>query len=251
MKSHHALIVLFALLFSSCWATYRSYHATSQRVNEELDRALTLTMQQQESNVITQDTLRTFNSLLQIPELRGKASLLVDVQAGQFKASAHCSEATIFSLSDQKHPTLLWIVTGLWALMICYRRIRSREDTEALVPLPLSNVFTPGNALVQNAYTYGGLTYSETEHRFYSATGHEVPLTPMQQQLMELFFTSPSHTLTKTEICDALWPRKPDASDTLYTLIRRLRPIIEQHSDLCITSDRSRAYRLMHKEIEH
>ena len=100
MKSHHALIVLFTLLFSSCWATYRSYHTTSQRVNEELDRALTLTMQQQESNVITQDTLRTFNSLLQIPELRGKASLLVDVQAGQFKASAHCSEATIFGLSD-------------------------------------------------------------------------------------------------------------------------------------------------------
>ena len=251
MKSHHALIVLFALLFSSCWSTYRSYYATSQRVNEELDRALTLTMQQQESDVITQDTLRTFNSLLQIPELRGKASLLVDVQAGQFKASAHCSEATIFSLSDQKHPTLLWILTGLWALMICYRRIRSREDREALVPIPLVDGFTPGNTLVQNAYTYGGLTYSETEHRFYAASGHEVPLTPMQQQLMEMFFASPSHTLTKTEICDALWPRKPDASDTLYTLIRRLRPIIEQHSDLCITSDRSRAYRLMHKEIEH
>ena len=251
MKSHHALIVLFVLLFSSCWATYRSYHTTSQRVNEELDRALTLTMLQQESNVITQDTLRTFNSLLQIPELRGKASLLVDVQAGQFRASAHCSEATIFGLSDQKPATLLWIVTGLWALMLCYHRKHSRADSEALIPLPLGNGFTTDNALLQNAHTYGGLTYSETEHRFYSATGHEVPLTPMQQQLMELFFASPSHTLTKTEICDALWPRKPDASDTLYTLIRRLRPIIEQHSDLCITSDRSRAYRLMHKEIEH
>ena len=249
MKSHHALIVLFALLFSSCWATYRSYHATSQRVNEELDRALTLTMQQQESYVITQDTLRTFNSLLQIPELRGKASLLVDVQAGQFKASAHCSEATIFGLSDQKPATMLWIMTGLWALMVCYHRKRSREDTEALIPLPLGNGFTPNNNLARN--TYGGLTYSENEHRFYAATGHEVPLTPMQQQLMEMFFASPSHTLTKTEICDALWPRKPDASDTLYTLIRRLRPIIEQHSDLCITSDRSRAYRLIHKDIEH
>ncbi len=249
MKSHHALIVLFTLLLSSCWATYRSYHATSQRVNEELDRALMLTMQQQESNVITQDTLRTFNSLLQIPELRGKASLLVDVQAGQFKASAHCSEATIFGLSDQKPATLLWIVTGLWTLLICYRRQRSRDGTEQLIPVALSSEYLPGNALAPN--TYGGLTYSETEHRFYSTTSHEVPLTPMQQQLMELFFASPSHTLTKTEICDALWPRKPDASDTLYTLIRRIRPIIEQHSDLCISSDRSRAYRLELKEIAH
>lgn len=251
MKSHHALIVLFALLLSSCWATYRSYHATSQRVNVELNRALTLTMQRQESNVITQDTLRTFNNLLQIPELRGKASLLVNVQGEQFKASAHCSQATIFGLSDQKPASLLWLMTSLWALMICYRRSRSQDDTTTLVPHPLSDRFAPCNALAENLNTYGGLTYSATEHRFYAATGREVPLTPMQQQLMELFFASPSHTLTKTEIYDTLWPRKPDASDTLYTLIRRLRPIVEQNSDLCITSDRSRAYRLMHKEIEH
>ena len=51
-------------------------------------------------------------------------------------------------------------------------------------------------------------------------------------------------SLTKTEICKALWPKKPDASETLYTLIRRLKPVIEQHSNLKIESDRSKAYRL-------
>jgi DNA-binding SARP family transcriptional activator len=55
---------------------------------------------------------------------------------------------------------------------------------------------------------------------------------------------SPSHLLTKKEICDALWPKKEDASETLYTLIRRLKPIVEQHSNLRITSDRGRAYEL-------
>ncbi len=69
-------------------------------------------------------------------------------------------------------------------------------------------------------------------------------LTPMQQQLMEMFFRSPSHLLTKSEICEALWPKKDDASETLYTLIRRLKPVIEQHSDLKIEADRGRAYEL-------
>jgi DNA-binding response OmpR family regulator len=91
---------------------------------------------------------------------------------------------------------------------------------------------------------FGGLTYSAVDSCFYAANGNKVPLTPMQHQLMEMFFHSPSHSLTKTEICDALWPKKPDASETLYTLIRRLKPVVEQHSNLKIESDRSKAYRL-------
>ena len=62
--------------------------------------------------------------------------------------------------------------------------------------------------------------------------------------LMEMFFLSPTHSLTKSEICAALWPKKPDASETLYTLIKRLKPVIEQHSDLKIESDRGKAYEL-------
>ena len=66
----------------------------------------------------------------------------------------------------------------------------------------------------------------------------------MQQQLMEMLWQSPSHKLSKTEICDALWPKKEDASETLYTLVRRLKPIIEEHSNLKIEVDRGRAYGL-------
>ena len=89
---------------------------------------------------------------------------------------------------------------------------------------------------------FGGLALQEG--RFVDAKGCVVKLTPMQQQLMELFFHSPNHTLSKAEICDALWPKKEDASETLYTLIRRLKPIIEQHSDLKIEVDRGKSYGL-------
>ena len=232
-----AVIVLFALIIASSLTSIGKYHSTRRLVNEDMDRALTFALEMQQSNVISQDTIRAFNSHLQIAELRGKATLAVDTRGQEFKAYAHCSKATIFSLSDQRPAAILWALTGFWIMLTWYRRRQSAAGE------PLAVAMTDRNAL-------GGLTYSEADGRFYAADGRQVQLTPMQHQLMEMFFRSPSHSLTKTEICDALWPKKPDASETLYTLIRRLKPVIEQHSDLKIESDRRKAYRLRTKQIE-
>ena len=179
MKQQYAVIVLFALIITSSLTSLDSYRTTNQMVCKDMDRALALALEEQQSDVISQDTIRTFNRHLQIAELRGKATIAVDTRSKQFKAYTHCSEAPIFSLSDQRPAALLWLLTGFWAM----------------------------------------------------------------------FFQSPSHSLSKAEICEALWPKKPDASDTLYTLIRRLKPVIEQHSDLKIESDRSKSYRLEIRQI--
>ena len=92
---------------------------------------------------------------------------------------------------------------------------------------------------------FGGLHFSEAEHRFYDEQGQAVKLTPMQQQLMEMFFHSPTHQLSKAEISEALCPKKEDANETLYTLIKRLKPVIEQHSNLRIEAERGKAYRII------
>ena len=231
MRQQYAVIVLFALIIASSLTSFSSYSSTSRMVNEDMDRALTLALEEQQSDVISQDTIRTFNSHLQIAELRGKATLAVDTRKQKFKAYAYCSEATIFSLSDQRPATALWVLTGFWAMLMWYRH------RQAVMGEPLAVAITNGNA-------FGGLTYSEKNGRFYAADGQQVQLTPMQHQLMEMFFQSPSHSLTKKEICNALWPKKPDASETLYTLIKRLKPVVEQHSCLKIESDRSKAYSL-------
>lgn len=230
-KQRFAFIVLFALIIASILTGFGSYNSMSRLVSEDMDRALALTLEEQQSNVISQDTIRTFNKHLQIAELRGKATLVVDTRGQKFKAYARCSEATIFSLSDQRPATILWVMTVFWAMFIWYRRRHSIDSVPIL-------------ALSSADNSYGGLTYSEVDGRFYAADGSPVQFTPMQSQLMEMFFHSPSYSLTKTEICDALWPKKPDANDTLYTLIRRLKHVIEQHSDLIIESDRSKAYHL-------
>lgn len=223
-RQQQAVVVLLALIIASSLTSFGCYSSTSRRVSEDMDRALTLTLHEQQSDVISQDTIRKFNNHLQIAGLRGKATIAVDGSPVNFKPYAHCSEATIFSLSDQRPATVLWVLTGVWAMLVWYRRQHY--------------------AILPGGITLGGLTYAEAEGRFYAADGQRVQLTPMQHQLLTMFFQSDAHLLTKAEICDALWPKKPDASDTLYTLIRRLKPIVEQHSSLKIESDRGRAYEL-------
>ena len=228
MRHKYLVIVLFVLIVASGATSIRSYRTTERLVERDMSQALSSALAKQQNDVITQDTIRSFNSHLQIAELRGKATIAVDTKGQKFKAYARCSEATIFSLSDQRLTAVLWTLTLFWAAFCFYRR---RQQVIQLAGM----------------LQYGGLRYAESEGMFYDARGQHIKLTPMQQQLMEMFFHSPSYSLTKTEICDALWPKKPDASETLYTLIRRLKPVIEQHSDLRIESDRGRAYELKTK----
>ena len=225
MKQKYAVIVFFVLIGASGLTSFSSYCATERLVEDDMSRALALALDEQESDVISTDTIKVFNSYLQLVELRGQAMLAVDTRQKDFRCEARCSMATIFSLSEQRPALALWMLAMLWAAL-CYHRHRQKTH------------------LLLGMHQYGGLSYSETEIRFFDVKGERMKLTPMQHQLMELFFHSPNHTLSKAEICDALWPKKEDASETLYTLIRRLKPIIEQHSNLKIEVDRGRAYEL-------
>lgn len=224
MKQKYALTILFALIIASGLTSIGCYQATERIVAEDMECALTKALAEQQSDAITPDTIRTFNSYLKMEQLRGHAVLAVATRQDGLRCEAKCSAATIFSMSDQRPASVLWTVAILWAFY-CFWRFRRK------VPL----------------MTFGGLAYAEREGRFYNKLGKQVRLTPMQQQLMEMFFRSPGHQLSKTEICDALWPKKTDASETLYALISRLKPIVEQHSELKIESDRGRAYMLKMK----
>ena len=221
MKQSYAVVVLVALVMTSCLVSFTSYRTTEKVVTEDMNQALTKALDEQQSDIISADTIQVFNSHLQIEALKGRAVLTVDTQKG-FCPRPQASMATIFSLSDQRPAMLLWSMALLWGFFCLYKHRRCMA-----------------------LGFYGGLALQEG--RFIDAKGCQVKLTPMQQQLMELLWQSPSHQLSKTEICDALWPKKEDANDTLYTLIRRLKPIIEQHSDLKIEVDRGKAYKLIIK----
>ncbi len=69
----YAALVLFALIIASSLTSFGCYSCMSRLVNEDMDRALAITMQEQQSDVICQDTIHIFNSHLKIADLRGKA----------------------------------------------------------------------------------------------------------------------------------------------------------------------------------
>ncbi len=187
-------------------------------VTEDMNQALAKALEEQQSEVISADTIRVFNNYLQTEDLKGKAVLALDTEKG-FQPRPQVSTATILALSDQRPSMVLWSMVVLWGMYCLYQH--RRRVTMGM---------------------FGGLALQEGS--FVDAKGCVVRLTPMQQQLMEMLWQSPSHKLSKTEICDALWPKKEDASETLYTLVRRLKPIIEEHSNLKIEVDRGRAYGL-------
>ena len=218
MKQRLPIVVLFALIVASSLFSLNSYRTTEVMVTEEMNQALAKALEEQQSEVISADTIRVFNNYLQTEALKGKAVLALDTEKG-FQPRPQVSTATILALSDQRPSMVLWSMVVLWGMYCLYQHRRRMAMG-----------------------MFGGLALQEGS--FVDAKGCVVRLTPMQQQLMEMLWQSPSHKLSKTEICDALWPKKEDASETLYTLVRRLKPIIEEHSNLKIEVDRGRAYGL-------
>lgn len=217
-----------------------------------------------------------FCRYLKNPRLKQAAFLTFDVMDGDYRGSsmdgqAICSDtlvvrngragetlalkgytrlsaAAVFSMSDQRLPGGLMAAALLWAIgSMLYLRKREKENP-MLQPAEGSVLSAEGGT--QSAQDFGGLTYSDADDRFYAADHTPIRFTPMQQQLMRLFWQAPSHSLTKEEICAVLWPKKDDANDTLYTLIRRLKPIVEEHTRLKIVADRGRNYSLEINEMK-
>lgn len=229
MKKLPISIFLLVMLMAVVSAI-TSYKATSTRISEDVNNALALTKYQMPCDVVSADTIRCYRNNITIVELRDTAYLAMRTvrrgnhQETELIAEANCDFATIFMLSDQRASAALVVIGMLWLIGSTLYVRRHRPE------------------LIVQGIAYGGLIFNND--RFCNATGERIHLTPMQHTLLEMFLKSDDHTLTKQEICDRLWPKKPDANDTLYTLIRRIKPIIEANSNLKIESDRGRSYSL-------
>ena len=207
-----------------------SYQSAERRIDEDVNKALELTLAKMPCDVVSADTIRCYRNYLTIAELKDTACLAMRVvrrgeeQETEMVAEANCDFMTVFMLSDQRASGALLFVGILWMMgSVWYMR---RFKPEILV----------------QGISYGGITYAN--EKFLTAKGEKIHLTPMQHTLLEMFMCSETHSLSKQEICDRLWPKKPDASDTLYTLIKRVKPIIEANSNLKIESDRGKSYSL-------
>ena len=232
-------ILIFILLCLSAMATScGSYRKAERNIENDLKQALAKTINEKGMETMRQDSIRAYRSIartegemmtiavgdetlrrhLRNPQLGEMAFITYTVRCERggwkvtFDTEAKCSAVMIWSLSDQRLSAWL-AVMALLSLALSFRGRRQ------LRPITMDS---------------------------FSATH----LTPMQRQLMEMFVASGSHRLSKHEICDALWPKKDDASETLYALISRLKRELDKTSSFDIISDRGRAYILKRRKSE-
>lgn len=268
-----SVAVFLTLMLTSLLAGRHNYCKARNEITADLNQALAQTLKERKDYIITQDTIRVYKQLrktsggqvliavsderfcryLKDKRLQQAAFITFDVVDSDFqnnslgdqaicsdtlivkdkhagetlalKGYARLSVASILGMSDQRIPAACMISAFLWAMLSWLYLRKKQEGSEAVTG-------------------FGGLVYSEVDQRFYTAAHTPIRFTPMQQQLMLLFWNASSHSLTKEDICAALWPKKEDANDTLYTLIRRLKPIVEEHTNLKIVADRGRNYSL-------
>ena len=232
-------ILIFILLCLTAMATScGSYRKAERNIENDLKQALAKTINEKGMETMRQDSIRAYRSIahtegemmtiavgdetlrrhLRNPQLGEMAFITYTVRCERggwkvtFDTEAKCSAVMIWSLSDQRLSAWL-AVMALLSLALSFRGRRQ------LRPITMDS---------------------------FSATH----LTPMQRQLMEMFVASGSHRLSKHEICDALWPKKDDASETLYALISRLKRELDKTSSFDIISDRGRAYILKRRKSE-
>ena len=232
-------ILIFILLCLSAMATScGSYRKAERNIENDLKQALAKTINEKGMETMRQDSIRAYRSIartegemmtiavgdetlrrhLRNPQLGEMAFITYTVRCERggwkvtFDTEAKCSAAMIWSLSDQRLSAWLSVM-ALLSLALSFRGRRQSQ------PITMDS---------------------------FSATH----LTPMQRQLMEMFVASGSHRLSKHEICDALWPKKDDASETLYALISRLKRELDKTSSFDIISDRGRAYILKRRKSE-
>ncbi|MGM9688544.1 MAG: winged helix-turn-helix domain-containing protein [Alloprevotella sp.] len=224
------LIAFLFIMASALCSCLCSYHRAMARIEADVNQALRQTLAKMPCEAVSTDTIRCYRSYLTIRELKDTAGIALRTVrrrgrlATEMVAQANCSLATVWLLSDQRASGsllfvgLLWMAGSLWYM-------HRRSPVQAA-----------------QGVCYGGMVYAND--RFTTSEGDPIVLTPMQHTLLEMFMNAEGHTLSKQEICNRLWPKKPDATATLYTLVKRIKPVIEANSRLRIESDRGRSYSL-------
>ena len=253
LKAYHSILIFAILVMSAAFSSVSNYRKAQYAIVQDMNKALALTLQENKYQWITPDTIQSYRSHLSIDLLKSTSNLcyvMEDRRRGKnnsplvnsanllsskemlrnehsIQSYANCSMADVFGMSNQRTPLTLTLMAMIWAIASLYYHRRKQ----------------PCN---HEADMFGTMCYSQDEDSFYNQeSGQAIKFTQMQHQLMQLFFNNMHHQLSKQEICDALWPKKPDASETLYTLIRRIKPVIEQNSNLMIESERGKSYRLI------
>ena len=249
MKPIVAIIVFFSLMSLSLFLGYANYVTAKEYIIEDVNQALAKTVLSSNPERITADTLRIFKSNLQISRIKetsylslctdepSRVSFCSDTVSFKtaherlyIRAYPNCSKATIFSLSEQTVPSALLTASMLWGM---FSLLYLRRKKNAIV----------STAPAKHTVQFGNLSFSASSCQFYNELKEEIYFTSMQRSFMQMLMESEDKKVSIDDVCATLWPGKENAKESLYTLVRRLRPIVESNTNLKIVADKGGYYR--------
>lgn len=143
------------------------------------------------------------DSIMLVPE---KAT---DGLAIQVQGFADCSMASVFAVSDQSVPGILFAlsVLSMGSMLFLQRKTRQLLLTPAVPTL------------------------------------EGIRLTPMQRQLTQMLLDAPGQKVDKATLCSVLWDNKSNAEESLYTLVRRTKTALSE-AGIEIICNRGESYEL-------
>lgn len=215
------MMLFFGLM--AAWTSVQSYRITQREITNQLTEALLLTQADMPSDWLSTDTIRQFRGHIRQAELREKAGLAFYTGEADDRLAGLQSRELRLSSSVRARGYLTYSGWQVW-------RMSDQRLTALLALLMLAS-----------------MAWSLRQFRMSPLSGdkqNSLRLTPMQEQLVGLLMSAPEGRMSKQDICQALWPGKPDASETLYTLVRRTKQALEAEGRIRIASERGRSYRI-------
>ena len=250
MNPFIAITVFFSLMIPSLFLSYGNYTTAKEHIIDDVNQALAQTILYKQSDRITADTLKVYRSKLKIDQLKKTSYLAMCTEepsnvsfcsdtmtykCGEerlhVRAYPNCSKAAIFSMSEQTVPGMLFIVSVLWGMFSVFYL----NHKKSLYP----SLHSDNQSIV-----FGDIMFSDSRSLFYNGNNEEIHFTPMQYAFMKILITSECKKVSINDICKKLWPGKDNSKETLYTLVRRLKPVVESNSNVRIISDKGGYYSL-------
>lgn len=145
----------------------------------------------------------------------------------------YCPFTKVLYMSDMRIPSVLFFFSLCFGVLSILIKRKGSEDKHM-----------SSNNTDKNEVSFGGLLFCNGDNCIYDMSHNRINFTPMEYSLMEMFYKSSSHFLLKKDICDALWPGKDNADESLYTLVRRLKQTLSECCNVKIMAVRGRAYQL-------
>lgn len=151
------------------------------------------------------------DSIMLVPE---KATRGLAIQVQGF---ADCSIASVFAVSDQTFPGVLFSLSILSMASLFIWRRRQSELLDHDLSLPTASSID------------------------------KIKLTPMQRQFTMMLLDAPERRVDKAVLCNTLWGNKSNAEESLYTLVRRTKTALAD-TGIEIICNRGDSYELRIKD---